>query len=140
MKANPDKCQLLVTSNALTFVNINGFQIINSTEKKLLGIKLDSKLSFESHVSSLCERASQKLYALTRTANYLSLFKQKALNYCPLDWTFHRRKLNYCINSIHERALRVTYQDFKSAFFELLQKDNSVTIHQRYLKVLATEI
>ena len=32
MKANPDKCHLLVTTNALTSVNRNGFQITNSTE------------------------------------------------------------------------------------------------------------
>ena len=33
MKANPDKCHLLVTTNALNSVNINGFQITNSTEE-----------------------------------------------------------------------------------------------------------
>ena len=37
------------------------------------------------------------------------------------------------------RALRVTYQDYISTFLELLQEDNSVTIHQRNLQVLATE-
>ena len=37
MKANPDKCHLLVTTNALTSVNINDFQITNSIEEKLLG-------------------------------------------------------------------------------------------------------
>ena len=93
MKANPDKCNLLVTTNALTSVNINGFQIRNSTEEKLLGIKFDSELSFENHM-------------------------------------FHSRKLNYRINIIHERALRVTYQDYKSTFLELLQRDNSLTIRQ----------
>ena len=36
------------------------------------------------------------------------------------------------------RALRVTYQDI-STLLELLQEDNSVTIHQRNLQVLATE-
>ena len=75
MKANPDKCHLLVTTNTLTSVNINGFQITNSTEKKLLGIKFDSKLSFENHVSSLCKKASQKLHALTRIVNYMNLSK-----------------------------------------------------------------
>ena len=59
MKANPDKCNLLVTTNALTSANINGFQITNSTEEKLLGIKFDSKLYFENYVSSLCKKASQ---------------------------------------------------------------------------------
>ena len=59
----------------------------------------------------------------------------------PISLNFkNSRKLNYRINSIHERALRVTYQDLKPTFLQLLQKDNSVTIHQRNLQVLATEI
>ena len=41
VKANPDKCHLLVTTNALTSVNINDFQITNSIEEKLLGINFD---------------------------------------------------------------------------------------------------
>ena len=136
MKTNPDKCHLLVTTNTLTSVNINGFQIKNSTEERLLGIKFDSKLSFENHVSSLCKKASQKLHALTRIVNYMNLSKRKALmktfvisqfNYCPLVWMFHSRKLNHRINSINERALRVTFQDYKFTFFQLLQKDNSIT-------------
>ena len=131
---DPDKCHLFETTNALTSVNINGFQITSSTKEKLLD------LSFENHVSSLCKKASQKLHALTRIVNYMNLSKRKALmktfvisqfNYCPLVWMFHSRKLNHRINSIHERALRVTYQDYQSTFLQLLQKDNSVTIHQR---------
>ena len=53
---------------------------------------------------------------------------------------FHSRTLNHRINSTHERALRVTYQNYQSTFFKLLQKYNSVTIGQRNLQVLATEI
>ena len=149
MKANLDKCHLLVTTNALAPVNINGFQITSSTEKKLLCIKLDSKLSFENHVSSFYKKASQKLHALTRIVSYMNLSKRKALmktfvisqfNYCPLVWMFYRTKLNHRINSIHERALRVTYQDYQFTFLLLLKKDNSVTIHQRNLQVLVTEI
>ena len=125
MKANPDKCHLLVTTNTLTSVNINGFQITNSNEEKLLGIKVDSKLSFENHVSSLSKKASQKLHALTRIVNYMNLSKRKALmktfvisqfNYCPLVWMFHSRKLNHRINSMYNRTIRVTYQDYKSTF------------------------
>ena len=45
------------------------------------------------------------------------------------------------INNIHERALRMVYENSKSlSFHELLQKDNSVSIHQRNLQILATEI
>ena len=53
---------------------------------------------------------------------------------------FHSRSLNNKINSIHERALRIAYQDKTSAFQELLNKDNSVSIHHRNVQVLATEM
>ena len=79
----------------------------------------------------------------------MNLSKQKVLmktfaisqfNYCPLVWIFHSGKLNHRINSIYERARRVTYQDYKSTFLQLLHKINPVTIHQRSLQVLATQI
>ena len=60
--------------------------------------------------------------------------------YCPLIWMFHSRALNNKINSIHERALRTTYNDSKSTFEELLNKDNSVSIHHKNLQVLAIEM
>ena len=136
-------------TNLLTSVNINGFQITSSTEEKLIGTKFDSKLSFENHVSSLCKKASQKLHSLTRIINYMNLPKPKALmktfvipqfNYYPLIWMFHSRELNNRITIIHERKLKVTYQDYNFAFIEILQKNNSLTIHQWNLQVLATDI
>ena len=71
---------------------------------------------------------------LSKSLLYISRF-----NYYPLIWMFHSRKLNHRINSIHERVLRVTYQECKSTFLQLLQKDNPVKIHHRNLQVFATE-
>ena len=72
----------------------------------------------------------------------MKTFAIPQFNYCALVlvWMFYSRKPNLFISSIHERALSVTHQDYKSTFLELLKKDNSVTIHQRNLQVLATEI
>ena len=53
---------------------------------------------------------------------------------------FHSRELNNRINRIHERALRLVYQDNSLSFAQLLEKDNSVIIHQINLQVLATEV
>ena len=61
-------------------------------------------------------------------------------NYCPLIWMIHSRGLNKKINHIHERALRKVYDDYSSYFEDLLNKDISVTIHQRNLQQLAIEI
>ena len=136
-------CQLPLTALFLrTFViNIYEFVINNSNEEKILGMKIDTRLSFENHVSSLCKQASQKLHALARIVNYMDLSKRKCLmkafvrfqfNYCPL--TFHSRELNNRINRIHERVLRLVYQDNSFSFPELLEKDNCVTTHQRNLQ------
>ena len=52
----------------------------------------------------------------------------------------HSRGLNNKINNTHKRALRIVYQDKKSNLQDLLQKDNSVSIHMKNLQYLATEI
>ena len=60
-------------------------------------------------------------------------------SYCPLIWMFHDRRVNAKINHVHERALRIAYQDWTSSFEELFITDNSVSIHQRNLQLLVTE-
>ena len=41
---------------------------------------------------------------------------------------------------MQDRALRIVYIDYKSSLKELLQKNKSITIHQRNLQYLAIEI
>ena len=48
MKANPDKCHFLCHSNSEDSLTIETQKIKNSKFKKLLGIKLDSKLNVNS--------------------------------------------------------------------------------------------
>ena len=52
-----------------------------------------------------------------------------------LIWMFHNRNLNNKINRIHERALRLVYQNNLS-FSELLDLDNFVTVQQKICKSL----
>ena len=53
---------------------------------------------------------------------------------------FHSRSLNNKRNSLHERALRITYGDRSSSFENLLKKDNPVSIHHRNIQALTTEM
>ena len=48
--------------------------------------------------------------------------------------------MNNKINRLHERALRIAYKDFFSSFATLLEKDRSVTIDERNLQLLMTEM
>ena len=77
IKANADKCHLLVTRDTDVTAKIGEFDVKNSREEKLLGIKIDIKLSFENHVPSLCKKASQKFHALERVVNFMDLAKHR---------------------------------------------------------------
>ena len=59
------------------------------------------------------------------------------INYCPIVWMCHSRSLNNKVNHIHERALRIVYQDFQSSFSALLVKDNSFSIHQKKSAIIS---
>ena len=139
MKVNTGKSHLLHSGNSRATATIDNSYIESEDEQVLLGITIDSNLTF----------ASQKLNVLARIAPYMNIQKRRTImksfvtsqfSYCPLIWMFHSRPLNNKINSIHERALRITYQDNTCTFQELLNKDNSVSIHHRNLQVLATEM
>ena len=150
MKANPGKYHLLLSATEETnTLNIEDICINSSKYEKLLGINIDSNLTFETHVESLCKKASQKLNALLRVTWSLNFDQRKLLlnafitshfSYAPVVWMFQSRKLNNRINKIHERALRLVYKDYTSSFDDLLAKDISFKIHQRNLQKLAIEI
>ena len=55
MKANADKCHLLVSFDESCTAKIEDFSIKSSTKEKLLGVKFDSNISFENYVTSLCK-------------------------------------------------------------------------------------
>ena len=101
------------------------------------------------HIKNICKQAGNKLNALARIAKFLDDDKKKILmnsfvisqfNYCPIIWMYCQRKSNNLINRIHERALRIAYNDYASTFNALLEKDNSIMIHQRNIHALALEI
>jgi hypothetical protein len=65
----------------------------------------------------------------------LSLF-----SHGPLVWMFCSKALNDKINNLHKRTLQLVYLDYTSSFEELLMKDNCITIHQRNIQLVATEM
>ena len=53
---------------------------------------------------------------------------------------FHNRTINNKINRLHERVLRIVYNDDKLSFQELLDRDGAVKLHERNLQRLAVEM
>ena len=148
--ANPDKFHLLLSDpNEDIMVRVGEYEVTNSKSQKLLGVTIDNRLTFDDHVTSICTKASQKLHALSRVSSFMTLGQRKIImksfilsqfGYCPLVWMFHSRKLNNRINRIQERALRIVYRDDVSSFKELLEKDESFTVHEKNIQTLAIEL
>ena len=148
MKANPDECHFICSSSVKTSIMIENEEIRNSSCEKFLGVFFDSKLTFQPHIDNICKKAPQKLNAISRITPHMDFNKKRSainaffmaqLNYCPLIWMCHNRTYNK-INRLHERCLRLIYNNNRSSFEDLLEKDNSVSIHHENLQALAIEM
>ena len=131
MKANKDKCHLLLRNKEKVTIKIGETEIKSSNCEKLLGIKIDNNLTFNEHLNHIIDKASHKTNALSRVAPYMNESKKRILmnsffwsqfSYCPLVWMFHSRALNNKINRLHERCLRIVYNDKKSTYEKI--RDN----------------
>ena len=123
MVLNPDKCDFMVLgdSNCTCNFTCNGITIENSKEEKVLGIRIDDKLKFTSHLGNIIKKANQKLHALNKVKCYMgfeqnklimSSFIKSQFSYCPLIWMFCSRTSMNKLNNIHEKCLRLVTNDY----------------------------
>ena len=118
-------------------ISIDG-EIINSEETvKLLGVTLDYRLDFDSHISNICKKAATQLKVLQRLKSFIGFKEKKVLaqsfifsnfEYCPLVWYFSSSKSLQNIEKLHERALRFLYNDHTSSYNDLLSKSDRCTM------------
>ena len=69
----------------------------------------------------------------------MNVFLKSQFSYCPPVWTCHSRANNGKVNRLHERCLQICFNKW-SSFKTLLEKDCSVSVHNRNLQIFATEI
>ena len=70
MDLNADKCHFLTVglNEPLPDFSFNDTTVENIIEEKILGIVIDKKLNFKSHLKNTCKKANQKLSALSKLA------------------------------------------------------------------------
>ena len=52
-----------------------------------------------------------KLFSVKKRGTLFKAFVESQFKYCPIVWMFHGRRSNSKINKLHERALRIVYDD-----------------------------
>ena len=106
MIVNPGKFKAILLQknkrNASEYpIVLTGHEIKTQESVTLLGVTIDYILSFEEHVSNLCQKASAQLNALKRLGVFMSHKTRKIMvqsfilghfNYCPLVWYFTSAK------------------------------------------------
>ena len=114
----------------------------------LLGITIDNWLSFDDHISQLCNIASTQPNAIFRLKKYISQkelevvlnsFLYSNFNYCLLVWHFSINKSIEKIENI-KRCLRLFSNDYKSDCKTLLDKSGKESMEIRRIKTLSIEM
>ena len=109
-------------------IKIGSHEITNTKREKLLGVDVDSELSFDYHISEICNRASRKVCVLVRVTSDMSLSR------CAIV-------ARITIKSIHfMKGVEESYKMISNRHLMHLEKDDCVFIHDRNIKILVTEM
>ena len=152
MQANPDKFPVLAvgkkTYEKRPTINIQNFELTCEDSVKLLGIEIDYQLNFDTHISTICRKASQQLNIIKRLGPYLNRLNKLTIfhtfilsnfNFCPLAWHFCTEKKSKKIEKVQERALRFVYEDYNSSYDNLLKKAKVPSLQIRRMRTMALE-
>ena len=81
MILNPDKCYLLTLGfqDAQSSFSYDNITVKNVSEEKMLGITIDHKPTFKSHLKNIFKKANKELNAFARITKFTSPFQRKTL-------------------------------------------------------------
>ena len=148
MKVNAEKFQFMVLnsqSNTDMILKISSAELKATDRMKLLGVNLDSKLCFNSHIESIITKASKQINVLSRLSKVLNTpcklkvldaFIMSNFNYCCL--AYHHCRLGDArkLEMLLKRALRFVFLDFDLTYKELLRKAERSCLYVNRLRTM----
>ena len=120
-----------------------------ATEVKLLGVTLDYKLTFSSHINNLASKAGALLCALNRIKRYLDkdarltlakIFILSYFHYCPIIWHFCGKVNTNTLENIQKRTLSIALGNFHQDYDSLLSSANLTTLDIILKKCIILEV
>ena len=69
-------------------ISVDGNAIISANDINVLGVTLDDKLKFNSHVQSLCFRAPRQINSIKRIAKYMNVERRLTIlkSFYPVEF------------------------------------------------------
>jgi hypothetical protein len=102
-------------------VNINGTALTQIDSVKYLGLCIDNKLQWNTHVNNVCKSITKKLGMMNRTSKYVEentreqiykSFIQPSFDYADTIWHGCSKFLQHKLQVLQNRAARIIKQDF----------------------------
>ena len=106
-------------------------------------------MKFNSHVQSLCFRASRQINSFKRIAKYLNIERRLTVlkscilsnfSYCPVTWIFCGKKNCAKLEKLQERALRIVFNDGHASYDTLWDNANILPLNVYRVRFLGIEV
>ena len=143
MKANPDKFNLILLTgrnqHEEVTMQLRNTKITSVDEVKLLGVTLDKDLSFTPHIRNLCKKVAKQVNAMSRLSSMLSpqtkwsvfnSFVKSNFAYCTVVFHHCGVQNDKKLEKMHERAIRVVYNDYVSPYKTLLERSKRKLLYE----------
>ena len=124
-------------------LKIDGVDVSGVASKKLLGITLDNKMSYEMHVEELAKKISKRLGLLKHISPYLKQHQRETFYTCVIKPTLMYGSVVWdsCNINCHQRLLKlqnraariILYVDKRTPSIELLNKLNWLPLSKQSL-------
>ena len=82
----------------------------------------------------------KKVLSSDKAKTLCNAFTNSQFYYAPLIWMFAEKLLISRVQKIHYRSLQVVRNTYDTTHDEVLSMDSDVSIHQRHLPLLVTEV
>ena len=154
MEFHPDKCQLLRISlkqnNSQFQYKIHNTEIKPTSNAKYLGITINNKLSWNTHINNMCQKGNNTLNFINRNfwtckekvkANLYKTYVRPVLEYSSSVWDPHTQANQDSIEMVQRRAARFTKGfNFREqvSVGKLLEQLNWPTLKERRAKTKTT--
>ena len=145
MEFNIDKCKIMHIgqNNPKSTYSMDGSNLNETLKEKDLGVLIDFKLDFGSHIKEIECRANRMLgmirvsFACLNKRMFLNLYMalvRPLLEYCVQVWSPHLRKHINLIEGVQRRATRMVPELRELTYEERLKQLKLTTLEQRRVR------
>ena len=116
---------------------------------EMLGVTVDDKMKFETHIANVCRIVSQQIAVLKRMNKILPFETRKCLyltfiiphfNYCSETWHFCNKNTTAKLEKVNERGLRFVFNEKQTPCCELHNHEIGLPplVNQHDAKIVCT--